>query len=345
MYQNGVRHISAIVSAVSPIGIKKCNLDVLELSVSMAGDGEVKRSLSLVCADSSDVDWYRDWIQVEMADGGEKKSLGIFAVGHVEKNSEGPSSSLKIEGYDGAILAQEDCLTERLCIQQGAKYLDTIQFLLLSCGLTRVISDESDAVFATDRDDWDIGTSKLKIINQLLGEISFRELEIDERGFAKLRRYIAPSISQIDHTYQAGKASILHLQSTISSDSHEIPNIFVAVVSNPDLERPLIAKYINDNPLSKTSTVYTGRNKVKALSVNNIATQEDLQQYVSKAAFEAIQVQEEVTFSTALEWGHGINDIVALNIPQFQGVGVETQWSMDFNKCEMSHTVKRVVFL
>ena len=63
-------------------------------------------------------------------------------------------------------------------------------------------------------------------------------------------RYIAPSISQIDHTYQAGKASILHLQSTISSDSHEIPNIFVAVVSNPDLERPLIAKYINDNPLS-----------------------------------------------------------------------------------------------
>ena len=30
-------------------------------------------------------------------------------------------------------------------------------------------------------------------------------------------------------------------------------------------------RYINDNPLSKTSTVYTGRNKVKALSVNNIA--------------------------------------------------------------------------
>ena len=200
-------------------------------------------------------------------------------------------------------------------------------------------------VFATDRDDWDIGTSKLKIVNQLLGEISFRELEIDERGFAKLRRYIAPSTSQIDHTYQNGKDSILHLQTTVSSDSHEVPNIFVAVVSNPDLEQPLIAKYINDNPLSKTSTVYTGRNKVQVISVDNIATQEDLQQYVSKAAFEAIQVQEEVTFSTALEWGHGVNDTVALNIPQFQGVGVETQWSIDFNKCEMSHTVKKVVFL
>jgi len=268
--------------------------------------------------------------------------LGMFLPQSVEREYTG-STLLSITGYDLLILPKNDCITERLSIAKGSQYLEAIESLLISSGMTRIIADDSTATLQSDRDDWDIGTSKLKIVNQLLSEMSFKSVETDSNGAALLKRYVSPTAEHIQHTYSADKASIIETDTEINSNLFEIPNIWVATISNPDLDTALTYTYVNDNPLSKTSTTYTGQNKVKTLNIDNIATQADLENAVTKQAFEDMQGIETIKFNTAVVAEHGVNDIVALQLPQYNGILTETAWEINLEEMTMTHTGKRAI--
>jgi hypothetical protein len=288
------------------------------------------------------MDWSKHYYKLWLIENGDPQSLGIYIPQSVEKETDG-ATLYKITGYDKSILAKNDCITSRLSLAAGTKYLDQITSLLISCGITMVIADDSTATLQTTRDDWDIGTSKLKIINQLLSEISFRSVEMDKNGAAVLKRYEDASAGNIQHTYREGQASIVENDTTISSNLLEIPNIWIATVSNPDLSAALTYKYVNDNPLSATSTAYTGQNKVKVLNFDSIATQTDLETAVKKQAFSDMQGIETVEFKTAVVADHGANDVVALELPQFNGILTETAWEINLDAMTMSHTGKESV--
>lgn len=288
------------------------------------------------------MDWAKYYYKLWLITDGIEESLGVFRPQSVEKVTDA-GTLYNVTGYDKSVLAKNDCITERLALAQGTYYMDHITSLLISAGIAQVIADDAAAVLQTDRDDWEIGTSKLKIANQLLSEISFRSVTMDQNGMALLKRYEAPNAGNIQHVYREGQASIISRQTTIKSNLLEIPNIWIATVSNPDLESPLYYKYVNDNPLSTTSTVYTGQNKVKTLSFDNIATQEDLENAVKKQAFQDMQGIETIEFSTAIVADHGANDVVALDLKQFSGIVEETAWEIDFDAGTMTHTGKKAV--
>ena len=346
-YLNGSRKLSYQCDILEG-EIKKGELKLTKPTVSMASEinsteAAVKYTATLSTVDNSLMDWNKDRLKIWLLDDGIKESLGVFLPRNISKVTESGSTLINATGYDLSILASEDCILERLSLAQGTLYLDQIQSLLISCGITKIIADASTATLQSTRDDWDVGTSKLKIVNQLLSEISFRSLEIDKNGSALLRRYESPSVSNISHIYREGKASIVEPDTTTDSNLYEIPNIWIATVSNPDLAAPLKAQYINDNPLSKTSTVYRGYNKVKVLTFDNIATQEDLQNAVNKQAFEDMQGIETTQFKTAVVADHGVNDTVALSLSQYSGILVETAWEIDLDARTMTHTGKKAV--
>ena len=58
----------------------------------------------------------------------------------------------------------------------GERYTDRIQALLQQCGIQSAIVEDSDEIFATDREDWEIGTTVLDIVNNLLDEINYQSL-------------------------------------------------------------------------------------------------------------------------------------------------------------------------
>lgn len=346
-YKTGSRKLNYQVDIMEG-EIKKGSLEVTTATVSMASeinstDAEVKYAATISVLDNSLMDWHKNRFKIWLVDGGAKSSLGVFSPQSISKVTEGGSTLFNVTGYDLSILAKNDCITSRLSLAIGTLYLDQIQSLLISCGITKIIADISTATLQSARDDWDIGTPKLKIINQLLSEISFRSLEIDKTGTARLRRYESPSVSNIDHTYKEGQASIIESDTTTDSNLFEIPNIWIATVSNPDLATPLTAQYINDNPLSPTSTVSTGQNKVKILTFDNIATQTDLQNAVNKQAFEDMQGVETTQFKTAVVADHGVNDTVLIQLPQYSGILVETAWEIDLDTMGMTHTGKKAV--
>lgn len=288
------------------------------------------------------MDWAKYAYKLWMIEDGEEKPLGVYLPQSAEKVTDA-GTLYNVTGYDRLILAKNDCITERLALAQGSYYMDHITSLLISSGIAQVVADDSAAVLTTDRDDWEIGTSKLKIANQLLSEISFRSVTMDQNGMALLKRYEPPSAGNIQHVYREGQASIIQRATTIKSNLLEIPNIWIATVSNPDLTAPLYYKYVNDNPLSTTSTAYTGQSKIKVLQIDNIATQEDLENAVKKQAFSDMQGIETIEFSTAIVADHGANDVVALDLKQFGGIVEETAWEIDFDAGTMTHTGKKAV--
>lgn len=135
-----------------------------------------------------------------------------------------------------SVILKEDCITDRTYFASGTKYLDAVQSLLVSAGIVQVMATESEAVMATDHE-FEIGTSKLEIINQLLMEINYNTFVIDADGIGILSPYEEPSGARVSLEYLQDQLSVICPQADTELDLYNVPNVFVAVVSNPDYSK------------------------------------------------------------------------------------------------------------
>ena len=210
-----------------------------------------------------------------------------------------------------------------------------------------VIADEASDTIATDREDWEIGTEYLAIINALLSEINFSSIWFDLDGIARLERYAAPTSANIDHEYREGCFSIIRNNYTRKVDVFNAPNVFVVTVANPDYEDAMTATGVNDSPLSALSTVSRGRRILATpIKLDNIASQEALQQYANNLAIKSMLATEQTVFYTMLNPVHGVGDVVALYNGELQGIYEETGWMMQLKAGgKMKHTARKVVLI
>lgn len=343
LYQSGTRNLSFRVEMLDGF-VSKGELETESFSISMDSTAEIKFSASLTVADNPNMDWQKNRIKITMIDGGAEYVLGTFLPQYVSRQYTSNRGLLSVEAYDLSILVQMDCITSRLSIAQGEKYMDIIQELLVSAGVQNVDAVASDAVFLTARDDWDIGTPKIQIVNQLLQEIGYAEMTTDSYGTVVLTPYQEPSPENIKQQYDDGTASVLLPEVSSTNNAYEIPNIFLGIVSNPDLDSAFTYQYVNEDPASKTSTIYTGCNKVMVLEVDNIASQDDLETYVRKIAYEQMQGEETVEIQTAISQ-HGVRDVIALSTQAVSGIFEEISWQIDSSSLTMNHTLKRTITL
>ena len=127
-------------------------------------------------------------------------------------------------------------------------------------------------------------------------------------------------------------------------DLFDAANVFVVTCSNPDLDAPMTATAVNDNPASRKSTFRRGMRIVTAQSVNNIASQDELQAYADRLRNESLMSTRTITFYTLAEGGHGVGDVIALTHDEIGGVYLETGWRMTLAAGElMTHSAKRTV--
>ncbi len=235
-----------------------------------------------------------------------------------------------------------------LHLSAGASYLTEIRKLLTACGVALVIATPSDATLQTDREDWDVGTSYLTIVNDLLAEINYNSLWFDASGVARLEPYQEPSAQNIDWSY--GTTDLFlpdrHPGPNFSDeeDIFNAPNVFICVCSNPDLEQPMVATAVNDNPQSRKSTFRRNMRIASLIKVDNIASQEELQAYADRMRNESLLSARAITFYTLNDPGHGIGDVLALTHDDIGGIYLETGWQMQLSAGSlMTHSAKRTV--
>ena len=267
--------------------------------------------------------------------------LGLFVLSTPTRNGE----AWEVEAYDRTVVLKEDCLTENLYIPAGESYLDAIEAVLIAGGITSIdIRDPSSATLPVGRE-FEVGASRLDVANALLQEITYNNLYADADGRIVLSKYVEPSGAQIGWTYKVDELSVVYRETSSTLDSYEVPNVIVAICSNPDMAQELRSIYTNDNPASPLSTVSRGRKIVRVDTLDSVASQADLDAYVQRAAFEAGQIYEEIQFSTLLMPIHEYSDVLMIQHPEISGVYQETGWSMDLESGEMTHNCRRLVTL
>ena len=100
---------------------------------------------------------------------------------------------------------------------------------------------------------------------------------------------------------------------TRTTDVYNAPNVFVAYCANPDKSGNMVARAENLNPQSPLSTVRRGREIVRVSTVDNIASQAELQAYAERLRNDSLLTSETVSVTTGLLPGWEVADVVALH--------------------------------
>lgn len=344
-FESGTRRV-AYRYAVIRNGAELCSIQaVAPPSIDMVAAAEVKTSLRGNFAVPPEVDWLTDLLRPYIIINGAEHPLGEYVISTVDEPYAFGTVHHELEGYDKGVKVKSMPLTARLTLGAGRYYLDVIQELLLGCGVDRLIVEPSNDWLQTAREDWEIGDSSIKVINELLAEINYNSLWFDLQGNARLTKYRQPIPELATHIYRADAMSIIKEESSRTLDSYNAYNDFLVLVSSPDYDAPLVARATNNNPASALSVPRIGRRTAPIIRLNNIAGQAALQEYVDNLCFKSMLTTEAVTFATA-NMPHEVNEIVVLDHPQLKGVFEETEWSMKLEAgADMKHKGKRVIFL
>lgn len=322
---------------------------VISAEVSMSALTDIKRSARITIEDDANINWLSDRIQpfimFKMKDGGWVEwPQGIFLLSSPRRQEQGGGIYREIECYDGLQVLLDDKVDSRYTIAQGTLYTLAVNTLLASAGISKGNITPSSATLQTARE-WEIGTPKLHIINELLREINYTDLWCDEWGYYVATPYVLPIDRTIEYEYEDDELSIIYPGVTEELDLFNVPNKWVITQSNAETN-PLVSVYTNSNPASITSTVSRGRTIVDFQTVDNIANQNALDAYTARIAYNASQVYGYFEFETAIMPFHSYMDMLQIRYSKLNidNRYVETDWTMPMQAGgRMKHKVRRVV--
>ena len=257
---------------------------------------------------------------------------------------------LSIEAYDRCWLPLTTTGANRVYFKKGTSYLDAVESLLAASGVGVINRDKnSDAnkqVFLEDREDWDLGTNYLTIINQLLNEINFGQLWFNNIGEAMLRPISTPTVKNIQHSLSTKNPSTLvHPGLSRTTDLYRTPNVFICSCNNPEKTYSMTAIAKNTNEYSPLSIQRRGREIVQFEKVDNISSQQALQNYADRLLFESLMSGETYDVATSLLPGWGVGDVVSLTYQDVHALCVSRSWNMQLKAGgTMQHRLEKIVY-
>lgn len=308
--------------------------------------GEIKTSLSGTFLPPKDaVDWLRDEIAPELILDGVPNGLGIFRPATVTPKKSAAGESLSIEAYDRSWLARDSKTSSRQYFAAGTNYVEAASSLLAASGIGSISATATSLTLAEAREDWEIGTSRLEIANELLTEIGYKGVWMDAAGIARIEPYETVSAENIRHTISDRDVTSLLLPGiSRTTDIYSAPNVFVVICSNADKADGMVAVAENSAMQSPLSIQRRGRPIVQVTRVNNIATQQELQAYADRQLTDSLVGGETITVTTGLFPGFGVGEITALQYGEIFAICREKAWSMSLRPGgQMTHTLERQV--
>lgn len=304
---------------------------------------ELKMSFRGTFAEPPDgVNFLTDRLRPVVILNGEEFPVGVYAITTESERNENGETVTELEGYSLLYLASRKCIETRLSIPAGTNYISECVQLLNSAGITDIDAEPTGYTLATAREDWDVGTPILTIVNDLLAEISYNSAWVALDGTVRLTKYAPPSLANVGHVYSEGRYSVIEDGYTRSSDRYGKYNVFLVTCENPDLSAPMSATAVNDSEESPFSVSKLGR-ILRVETVDNIPSQAALQEYANRMKYQSMQETETITFATAPIPNHETFDVVALGMGDLSGIYAETGWTLPLIPGgSMSHTARRV---
>lgn len=297
-----------------------------------------------------DVDWLNDKVQPFMLlkndDEWIEYPLGVFLISSPGRK---PSSGIierQAECYDNTLILLEDKFDNRYLIRKGTNYIEAITNIINDAGIWKTNITKSFGTLNVDKE-FEIGTSRLEVANELLKELNYTSLWVDEMGYLTSSPYILPELRGVDYSYRDNDMSIIINDSSSEElDLFSVANKFVVVVSNPEIETPLVSRYTNKNPNSITSTINRRRMITDFRQIDDILDQATLDEYTKRIAYEASSVFGKFVFDTAIMPHHSYMNSLFCEHKKL-GINnqfIETSWEMELKAGgKMNHNCRRVI--
>ena len=324
---------------------------VMEGSVSQDSLAEITRTARFEMAENEalDINWLTDrikpYMQIRMPDGAWIEwPLGVFLISSPSRYDGAGSVTRSIEAYDKNLILQEDCFTNRYLIAAGTTYTDAITTIIETAGIWKHNITSSTAALEVAKE-FEIGTTKLSAVNELLTELNYSPLYVDANGYTVGAPYVIPTLRETDYSYETDEVSIIEPGATHEEDLFGVPNLWVVTATNPE-KSALVSTYTNIRATSPTSTINRGRTIVDYRLISDVFDQTTLDAYVLRLAYEASQIYGRFIFNTALMPHHGHNDMLFIN---HDGLSVDTKyteisWDMELKSGgTMRHECRRVI--
>jgi hypothetical protein len=318
-------------------------------TIALSSLAEIKRTASFTIKEATDIDWLNDRIRpvfcLRMSDGGWAEwPLGTFLMSSPTVKLVNSKKYRDVEAYDESLILVEDRFDNRYIIPAGTGYTAAVETILGSAGVWKIKIASHPGVTAVDKE-FEIGTSKLTAINQLLSEINYTSLWVDEYGFFTAQPYIIPAEREAEYTYKNDHLSVIHPGSIVEEDLFSVPNKWVLVATNPE-RAPLRSVYVNSSPTSRTSTISRGRTIVDFREIDDVVDQTTLDAKVKRIAYESSQIYGKFIFETAAMPHHAYLDMLFIEHSGHEVAAkfTETSWTIQLTHTgRMRHETRRVI--
>jgi hypothetical protein len=184
--------------------------------------------------------------------------------------------------------------------------------LIASTGETNIAITPSAAVLANPLA-WDPGTTKLKIVNDLLKVIGYFSLFCDRNGQFRGEPYTRPANRPILYEFLDGNTSIYDPNFVKDVDLLGIPNKFVAVGRGDADTAALVGVATNTDPASPYSYPSRGNRWItKSVTGIEAVDQATLDEYAARRLIELTSPTSSVDVSHAFVPGLSFNSAVRL---------------------------------
>jgi hypothetical protein len=323
---------------------------ILSAHVANNSLADIKRTATFDILDDGSINYLADrikpYVRLEMPDGGWAEfPMGVFLLSTPPRHFDGTTITRQVQAYDQLQVLADSKVGSRYTFAAGSNYIFAVNELLFESGIIDFNTANSPATMPVAID-YEAGTSRLAIINDLLGRVNYRSIFFDADGRCQAIPYVLPDQRAIEWTYITDSNSVMNPEMEDALDLFGVPNQWIVVVSEPD-RAVLNSTYTNSNTASPTSTVNRGRTIVKFVTQQMDAPdQATLDAITKRMAFEDSQVFRHFTFDTSLMPMHADSDVVQIVVGELglNGRYVEQSWDMDLTAAGvMKHDVRAVV--
>jgi hypothetical protein len=201
-----------------------------------------------------------------LIDGLPENPLGVFLVSSAKEEWEDTGRVWSLELLDRCTVPSQDVMDQSYAVAAGTIILQEVRSILASCGEYIAIDESSTKATSTGMV-WEAGTSKLKIINDLLSVAGYSALWMDGYGNFQATPNVLPADRSI--TYEVlgiprelrdGAQSIYSPDWTRDRDSFDVPNKVIAIqAAGGEDEAALVGTWTNEDASSPYSYQARGR--------------------------------------------------------------------------------------
>lgn len=320
---------------------KKMLYNIENAQVDYGSLTRLKYSARIIMTEDDEIDYLNDMIKVICVINEEKTPIGQFLFSSPKRKIGDLEVTRDCECYSKLKILDDDKTESRFTVLAGTNAVNEVKRII---GNSYPFSiPDSSLTTSTDKD-WEIGTPKLDIINDLLSVINYNSLTVDNNGVFISSPYVLPTDREVEVIYEDNEYSIINPDLEEDIDLYDVPNVIVRYTNSAEINPPLIAVYENNNPSSPTSTVKRGRKIVSAEEVSDVADLQTLQLITKKNAYEMNDKYSYVEFRTAINPVHGYLTCIQLKAYDINNKYIETEWSMDCQTGgEMRHKARRII--